>query len=122
LIESRRFEHWTEACHVLLHAPVGTQREIEKMVGKLTTMVRAGKLEPQFVLASLGPERESYGLAIFLYKDLTRSDRDSLALGALEEAIGRSSREALVLGIDVDQSEEAYSFVAFGSGEHTPTK
>lgn len=113
--EERAFPGWLEVSVLLLYAAYDTQRRIDTQLRRTTKAVRGRQLSPQYIVGSLGPSYDAKGVVFYVYRDVSRDERNRQAQRGLDVGLEQDHvGDALLLGFDTELPEDPYAFLAVG--------
>lgn len=113
-LHERKTEGWLETCFVLLNTTKEDQEQFERMMEKLKSRIRKGRLEKphNWVILLSGPERRRYAIIGYPYTTSDKELRNSIIAEILESADAKQVRGAVVIGVNITTDHYPYTVVA----------
>jgi hypothetical protein len=125
--EKRAFDGWTDVGMSLLSSRRSDQCNFEKAAKKLKKNVRTNWNKQghiNFLVGTTGPPQRQTAISAYAFKDhITREKRDADIRKIFERVASETGcKDVLVIGIDADEKEYAYQFIALAFDIEVCTK
>ncbi|WP_313157376.1 hypothetical protein [Sphingobacterium multivorum] len=106
-------DRWLQTSFMLLNASYQNQIDFEKSVEKLKRMIlkKSTPYRHNWAVLSCGPPRRRFSIIAYVYKGLSRSERNNIINQIAEQEQDSDNRGFVILGIDLDTPIYPYNIM-----------